>query len=241
MLRRIALLSAVLFALPSPALAGPSVFVNELHYDNSGPDTDEAIEIAGPALTNLTGWSVVLYNGTGGAAYETIPLSGYLSNQCDGFGTIVVSATGIQNGAPDGFALVNGTTVVQFLSYEGTFTVSNGPATGLTSTSIGVSENGGGPAGQSLRLAGIGILAEPQPPRLVLRSVRQPRAGCDFDRRGQRRVREHAVRPRGVFPQPALRLDAGERVVVRIRIDLGHRRRVLQRGRAVLQRQSELA
>jgi hypothetical protein len=153
-LLRIALPGAVLFAPPSPALAGPAIFVNELHYDNSGPDIDEAVEIAGPALTNLNGWSVVLYNGTGGAAYETIPLSGYLSNQCDGFGTVVVPATGIQNGAPDGLALVNGSTVVQFLSYEGTFTASSGPAAGLTSTSIGVSENGSAPASQSLRLAG---------------------------------------------------------------------------------------
>ena len=151
--------AVLLFALATPVLAGSPVFINELHYDNTGPDTDEAVEIAGPALTNLDGWSVVLYNGTGGAAYETIPLSGLLSNQCDGFGTLVVPATGIQNGAPDGLALVNGTTVVQFLSYEGAFTASNGPAVGMTSTNIGVSENGSGPVGQSLRLAGTGTEA----------------------------------------------------------------------------------
>lgn len=156
MLFRTALLVGVLAAFGSPALAGSSVFINELHYDNTGPDTDEAVEIAGPALTNLDGWSVVLYNGTGGASYATIPLGGLLSNQCDGFGTLVVPATGIQNGAPDGLALVNGTTVVQFISYEGAFTASNGPAAGLTSTNIGVSENGSGPVGQSLRLAGTG-------------------------------------------------------------------------------------
>ena len=29
--------------------ASPSVFINEIHYDNTGTDTGEAIEIAGPA------------------------------------------------------------------------------------------------------------------------------------------------------------------------------------------------
>lgn len=140
------------------AAAGPAVFVNELHYDNAGPDADETIEIAGPALTNLDGWSVVLYNGTGGTSYSTIPLSGLIANQCDGFGTIAVPATGIQNGAPDGLALVDGTTVVQFLSYEGTFTATNGPAAGLTSVDIGVAENGSAPAGQSLRKSGTGTV-----------------------------------------------------------------------------------
>ena len=44
------------------------VFVNEIHYDNAGTDAGEAIEVAGPAGTDLTGWSIVLYNGNGGAA-----------------------------------------------------------------------------------------------------------------------------------------------------------------------------
>ncbi|NNL70294.1 MAG: hypothetical protein HKO70_10070, partial [Acidimicrobiia bacterium] len=41
--------------------AGPSVFINEIHYDNASTDTGEAVEIAGPAGTDLTDWSVVLY------------------------------------------------------------------------------------------------------------------------------------------------------------------------------------
>jgi hypothetical protein len=43
------------------------VFINELHYDNVGTDSGEAIELAGPAGTDLTGWTLVLYNGTSGA------------------------------------------------------------------------------------------------------------------------------------------------------------------------------
>ncbi len=102
----------------------------------------EAVEIEGPAGLDLGGLSVVLYNGNGGVTYGTLALSGTLADQCGGRGTVVVAAPGLQNGSPDGLALVNGTTVVEFLSYEGVFAATNGPAAGLTSTDIGVVENG---------------------------------------------------------------------------------------------------
>src|SRR5687768_8635732 len=135
-----------------------TVWINEIHYDNTGTDADEAIEIAGPAGTDLTGWSIVLYNGAGGAVYDTDPLSGTIPDAGSGFGvaSITYDPNGIQNGSPDGIALVNGTTVVQFLSYEGTFTAVGGPANGQGSTSIGVAENGTEPLGRSLALTGTG-------------------------------------------------------------------------------------
>jgi hypothetical protein len=135
-----------------------SVFINEIHYDNTGTDAGEAIEVAGPAGTDLTGWSIVLYNGANGDVYDTDALSGTIPDQQAGFGTVFLTypENGIQNGAPDGIALVNGTTVVQFLSYEGTLTADQGPANGMLSTSIGVSENGSEPIGQSLQLQGTG-------------------------------------------------------------------------------------
>src|SRR5688500_1703162 len=70
------------------AHAAISVFINEIHYDNTGTDAGEAIEVAGPAGTNLTGWSIVLYNGAGGASYDTKALSGIIPNQAAGFGTL---------------------------------------------------------------------------------------------------------------------------------------------------------
>ncbi|HSF24963.1 MAG TPA: Ig-like domain-containing protein, partial [Blastocatellia bacterium] len=138
------------------------MFINEIHYDNTGTDAGEAIEIAGPAGTDLTGWSIVLYNGAGGASYDTDALMGTIPNQQNGFGTVSLSypVNGIQNGSPDGIALVNGTTVVQFLSYEGTFMAVGGPANGMTSTDIGVSEAGTEAIGQSLRLSGTGCMYE---------------------------------------------------------------------------------
>jgi hypothetical protein len=134
------------------------VWINEFHYDNNGTDANEFIEVAGTAGTDLTGWTIVLYNGSGGASYATLNLGGTLANTSNGFGFQSVLATGLQNGAPDGLALVNNLgVVVQFLSYEGVFTATNGPASGMTSTDVGVSQDGiNVPAGSSLHLVGTG-------------------------------------------------------------------------------------
>ncbi len=161
----IAILALAIAALPmqSAKAASTSVFINEIHYDNAGTDSGEAVEVAGPAGTDLTGWSVVLYNGTGGASYNTTTLSGVIPDLGDGFGVIVVNypSNGIQNGSPDGLALVDASnSVIQFLSYEGTFTAAGGPADGMLSKDIGVSENGFGAVGNSLQLTGTGTTYE---------------------------------------------------------------------------------
>ena len=131
------------------AVAPPEgkVFINEIHYDNAGTDTGEAIEVAGPAGTDLTGWTVVLYNGSGGASYDTDALSGVLADQGGGFGTTSISYPRMasRTAFPTAMALVDNCGVVQqFLSYEGAFTAAGGPADGLTSTDIGVIQNGSG-------------------------------------------------------------------------------------------------
>lgn len=152
-IRDVVLLSFLL----AGSVRAQAVFVNELHYDNASTDANEAIEIAGPSGTSLTGWSIALYNGNGGTVYSTINLSGAIPNQCVNFGTVSVPAAGIQNGSPDGLALVNGLgQVVQFLSYEGTILAADGPAAGMTSTDIGIAEDGTGPATSSLHLIGTG-------------------------------------------------------------------------------------
>lgn len=143
--------------MPAPA------FINEIHYDNAGGDTGEFVEIAGIAGTDLTGWKIVLYNGaaTSRAPYSTIPLTETLANQQNGFGTIRVAypVDGIQNGAPDGIALVDADgTVVQFLSWEGSFVAASGPAAGMTSVDVGVSETGTA-SGTSIGLVGSGTAA----------------------------------------------------------------------------------
>lgn len=144
--------------VPPPVSGDP--FINEFHYDNAGTDTGEFVEIAGPEGTNLSGWSVVGYNGTGGASYQTVNLSGIIPDQGGCMGTLSFSFAGTQNGAPDGLALVNGSgAVLQFLSYEGAFVATSGPANGMTSVNIVVSEEPAPPIGQSLQVAGTGAVA----------------------------------------------------------------------------------
>ena len=155
-LRRSALCAFLLSLVAGPSL-GQTAFINEIHYDNIGKDTGEAIEVAGPAGTDLSGWALVLYNGRNGASYRTKSLSGIIPDQANGFGTIAFGfPKSIQNGAPDGIALVANGKVVQFLSYEGTFTAVGGPADGMTSTDIRVAESNSTPVQFSLQLKGTG-------------------------------------------------------------------------------------
>ncbi len=135
-----------------------NAFINEFHYDNVGGDIGEFIEVAAPAGFDLTGWSLVLYNGSNGGSYNTISLGGQtVTDGGAGFGFVTVAASGLQNGSPDGMALVDDTgAVVEFLSYEGAFTAIDGPAAGLTSVDVGVAEDGATNIGQSLQRQGIG-------------------------------------------------------------------------------------
>lgn len=136
----------------------PKPFINEIHYDNAGADSDEGVEIAGLAGTDLSGMSLVPYNGSNGSSYSITSLSGTIPNQQAGFGTLWFAISGLQNGSPDGVALVAADgTVLQFLSYEGEFAATNGPAQGLTSTDIGVMETSSSPVGFSLQLSGSGV------------------------------------------------------------------------------------
>ncbi|MCC6458346.1 MAG: ExeM/NucH family extracellular endonuclease [Caldilineaceae bacterium] len=165
---RLLLLCAIVFgfAQSTPVQAAPlaftvdpaAVFINEIHYDNAITDVGEFVEVAGPAGTDLSGWKLLLYNGSNGSVYDSDPLPSPIPDLGDGSGVVVVNYTGtFQNGAPDAIALVDSSgSVVQFLSYEGTFTAVGGAADGLTSTDIGVSEDGSQPVGQSLQLSGTG-------------------------------------------------------------------------------------
>jgi endonuclease I len=144
---------SLLFAAPARA----DVFINEFHYDNANTDVGEKVEVLAPAGTSLSGWSIALYNGSDGRRYATLSLSGTVANQCSGYGTATVSAAGMQNGAPDGLALVDASgQLVQFLSYEGSFTASDGPAAGHPSSVVPQSESSATATGKSLQLSGSG-------------------------------------------------------------------------------------
>lgn len=150
---------------PEPPTNGDAgqVWINEIHYDDAGSDNDEFIEIGCNKQVDVTGFRVVLYNGNNGLVYNEDEDSATLSGVCspvDNF--IVYSPTGgIQNGGPDGIALIDSNElVIQFISYEGFFTAGNGPAESVTSVDIGVSENGSTIEGESLQLVGEGCGVE---------------------------------------------------------------------------------
>jgi hypothetical protein len=145
---------------PPPAYAA-TVWVNEFHYDNEGTDTGEFLELAVPATVDPSTVTVTLYNGNGGAAYDTRAASDGVAGASTGEFTLYtlhygVATTGIQNGSPDGIAVTVEGEVVLFASYEGTFTAIDGPAAGLVSLDVGVAETGSTPVGQSLSLRGSG-------------------------------------------------------------------------------------
>lgn len=152
-------LPLLLILLLSFAGISQNPWINEVHYDNISTDINECVEIAGTAGTVITGYQIILYNGSVGTSYNTATLSGSIPDEGCGYGTISVCFGLIQNGAPDGIALVdNGGTVLQFISYEGSFVATNGPANTLTSTDIGVAENNSTTAaGTSMQLTGSGI------------------------------------------------------------------------------------
>jgi predicted extracellular nuclease len=145
-------LAVVGMPTPAQAAAPTSPFVSEIHYDNAGADVGEFVEVEFPAGTTSDGWKVVLYNGNGGVVYDAVSRQPLPSVTGSAVAVIDYPATaGVQNGSPDGLALVRPDgTVAEFLSYEGTFTAVGGPANGMTSTDIGVSQSGSEAAGLTL-------------------------------------------------------------------------------------------
>jgi hypothetical protein len=86
MIALLAATSLLFWSTTSPAAT--IVFINEIHYDNVGTDTGEGVEIAGPAGTDLTPWSLLFYNGADDTVYRTSRLSGVIPDQDSGYGTV---------------------------------------------------------------------------------------------------------------------------------------------------------
>lgn len=147
--------------------AGPAqadVFINELHYDDSTPagDVGEAIEVVATGGEDLSTYRLYLYNGSTPSAATVYANNAVPAGTAAGCGkasiaTVTYPTNGLQNGANDGIALVDASgKVIQFISYEGTITASGGPAAGLTSQNIPVSESNSTAPGTSLQLTGSG-------------------------------------------------------------------------------------
>ena len=129
--------------------------INEFHYDNEGIDENEFIEvyIPDPQPAVLERYSIELYNGSNGTKYAEKTLDSMtMTNDATG-AYYVWGFAGMQNGSPDGIALIGECgDVLEFLSYEGDFTATDGKANGLNSVDVGVAELSSSPLNSSLQL-----------------------------------------------------------------------------------------
>lgn len=190
------------------------VFINELHYDNAGADIDEGVELAG---TNLQGWRLWFYNGSSGQSYASLALNGVFTNQQNGYGVLGFAFAGIQNGAPDGVALVDGVNQLQqFISYEGVFTGLGGVADNLLSEDIGVVESGATAIGSSLQLTGSGRASDDFPWGVTVSSFGSANALQEFNSQkvSQGTVANAPVWTFLIFGLACLRLRRGKQEVV---------------------------
>ena len=145
--------------------ATSQLVISELHYDNTGTDVNEKIEIFGVGGTNLSGYRIYLY-AENGKTYRNISLSGIIPNMVQKFGSFYVGVISID--VPDirngkgAIALVNNITdndndqndrgdVWDFICYGGgNITAKDGPADGQIANNIGVSEDESTAANASL-------------------------------------------------------------------------------------------
>ncbi|HWB81707.1 MAG TPA: hypothetical protein VG755_42385 [Nannocystaceae bacterium] len=136
----------------------PNVWINELHYDNSGADVNEFVEVAVVAGVDINTVTVTLYNGSNGASYNTMALTTFVvGTTVNGvtFYSRVLPVNGLQNDN-EGIALDVSGTVIEFIGYEGGVLATAGVANGLMSVDIGVSEQPAPAAGSSLGRIGSG-------------------------------------------------------------------------------------
>ncbi|MBM3976452.1 MAG: hypothetical protein FJ299_05625 [Planctomycetes bacterium] len=118
----------------------PRLVINEVDYDQPSTDTAEFVEIhnAGDAPQDLTNVVLEFWNGADSTIYRTVNLASAGPSLAPG-GYLVVRAAAvalppgvlfinfaaaqdsIQNGAPDGLLLRDGATLLDSMSYEGTF------------------------------------------------------------------------------------------------------------------------
>jgi hypothetical protein len=104
---------------PPPPTGQAKLVINEVDYDQIGTDVDGFVEIknAGDAAADLANVDLVAVNGGDSAEYAREELTGTLAA-----GGYLVIAIELQNGAPDGLVLLEGTTLVDAFSYEGPIT-----------------------------------------------------------------------------------------------------------------------
>lgn len=145
-----------------------ALIINEVDYDQFNSDEAEFVEIFNPGndAVNLADIALVFINGSNQLEYSRVSMGSGGSLKSGGFAVVGTSAVGvdtgalfiplpaaadnIQNGAPDGIALIRTSTneVLDVLSYEGSITAAelegfNSPVSLVEGTAFsGVDDNG---------------------------------------------------------------------------------------------------
>lgn len=109
---------------PFPA----DVWINEIHHSNLGPDDGEGVEIAGPAGTDLYGYRVWIYSGSGTlytvdgdrvGATHAVAFRGTIDDETGNLGAVWADAPRLRGGC-QGLALTDPSgALVEFVSYGG--------------------------------------------------------------------------------------------------------------------------
>lgn len=104
---------------PPPPAELAKLVINEVDYDQVGADANGFVEIhnSGGAPADLSNVDLVAVNGDDGTEYDRAALTGTLAA-----GGYIDVAIELQNGGPDGLALLEGTSLLDALSYEGAIT-----------------------------------------------------------------------------------------------------------------------
>jgi hypothetical protein len=142
-----------------PAPLAAKGWINEFHYDNSGTDTGEFVEIVLAPGTATNNVSLILYNGVNGSGYSTNALSAFtLGATTNGYSIYSLLIAGIQNDN-EGIALIIDGVPEDLVGYEGStstsLTATDGPAAGYPFPKIPV-DQASATAGSSLYRYGPG-------------------------------------------------------------------------------------
>jgi hypothetical protein len=107
---------------PPPPVEQAKLVINEVDYDQLGTDANGFVEIrnVGETQADLANIDLVAVNGGDSAEYDRVKLTGSIAA-----GGHLDIAIELQNGAPDGLALLEGTTLLDALSYEGAITAAS--------------------------------------------------------------------------------------------------------------------
>jgi len=150
---------SVLFLILGSVRLHGAIWINEFHYDNSGADDGEFGEVVvAPDMANvpLGNINLLLYNGSNGETYGAVhSLDTFaVGENISGFTFYSKLISSIQNGPVDGLALDVAGSALEFISYGGTFTATNGAHGGIASTDVGVVESTDTEVGFSLYRTG---------------------------------------------------------------------------------------